>query len=113
MEGILAWSVEGCLEWQDGGLMEPLEIRRATAEYKSEMDVIGAFLEEKCDEGEDYSVTNKELYSVFKRWCEDNGERELSQTTLSKRLVSRGFKRTRLPGGRERGWLGLQVNGYL
>jgi putative DNA primase/helicase len=111
-EGILAWSVEGCLEWQDGGLMEPPEIRRATAEYKSEMDVIGAFLDEKCDEGEDFSTTNKELYSAFRDWCEDNGERELSQNTLSKRLVDRGFKRTRV-SSRERGWMGLRVNGYL
>src|SRR5919107_5291637 len=39
--GILAWCVEGCLEWQREGLQAPEEVRRATGQYRSEMDVIG------------------------------------------------------------------------
>jgi putative DNA primase/helicase len=112
-EGILAWCVRGELDWQENGLEEPLEIRRATNEYRSDMDVIGSFLDERCDVGGELSVSNKELYQAFKRWQEDNGEREMSLNILSRRLADRGFRRTHI-SSRERGWLGFGLSGgYL
>jgi hypothetical protein len=44
--GILTWAVKGCLAWQRDGLGEPAEVRQATEGYRSEMDVIGHFIED-------------------------------------------------------------------
>ena len=41
--GILAWAVRGCLDWQRHGLGIPEEIKHATQNYRSEMDIIGTF----------------------------------------------------------------------
>ena len=42
--GILRWAVEGCRLWQREGLAMPQAVEDALAEYKSEMDVLAAFL---------------------------------------------------------------------
>jgi putative DNA primase/helicase len=36
--GILAWAVQGCLEWQTSGLGIPKEVEQATEEYRADMD---------------------------------------------------------------------------
>jgi len=51
LSGILAWVVEGCLEWQREGLQAPKEVRKATGQYRSEMDVIGAFCKTSARSG--------------------------------------------------------------
>jgi putative DNA primase/helicase len=45
-EGILAWLVEGCLDWERNGLIVPAEVEVATGEYRAESDVVGRFLAE-------------------------------------------------------------------
>jgi len=39
LPGILNWALEGCLEWQRGGLREPEEVIAATADYRREQDL--------------------------------------------------------------------------
>ena len=39
-EGILAWCVRGCLEWQQDGLKPPPIVIQATSEYRREEDLI-------------------------------------------------------------------------
>ena len=46
--GILAWCVEGCLDWQELGLEIPPAVEDATKEYRRESDVIGEFLGSEC-----------------------------------------------------------------
>src|SRR5262245_4817122 len=41
LPGILAWAVQGCLEWQEmGGLNPPDAVLRAKTDYRTEMDVL-------------------------------------------------------------------------
>ena len=42
--GVLALLIQGCLDWQRGGLMEPEEVTQTTAEYLEEMDVLGDWM---------------------------------------------------------------------
>jgi putative DNA primase/helicase len=74
--GILAWLVQGCLEWQRIGLNPPAEVLEATASYKSEMDIVGKFIEECCVVGVPYQATAKALWARWREWCEENNERE-------------------------------------
>jgi P4 family phage/plasmid primase-like protien len=108
--GILAWAVDGCLEWRREGLQAPEEVRQATGEYRAEMDVLGAFLQECCEIDIEYNETAKELYAAYKFWCEDNGERPETQRRFGSRLTERGgFERYR--GGSDGGhrWRGVRL----
>ncbi len=49
LPGILAWAVQGCLDWQTTGLLSPDLVLAATQEYRSESDSLGRFLIETCD----------------------------------------------------------------
>jgi putative DNA primase/helicase len=90
--GILAWAVRGCLEWQKSGLGEPEEVKRATAEYRTQQDLTGTFLAECCLTGPDYRCRAKDLYDAFRQWCKSSGERELSQRRFGEALREKGFE---------------------
>src|SRR5215208_985754 len=108
--GILAWAVEGCLEWRREGLQAPEEVRKATAGYRSEMDVLGTFLRECCELGHEHNVAAKDLYGAYKMWCEEGGERPESKRKFGSRLTDRGgFERYR--GGADGGhrWRGVDL----
>jgi P4 family phage/plasmid primase-like protien len=108
--GILAWAVEGCLEWRREGLQAPEAVRHATGAYRAEMDVLGAFLRECCELGHEYNEAAKDLYAAYRRWCEESGERPETQRKFGSRLTERGgFERYR--GGADGGhrWRGVQL----
>jgi putative DNA primase/helicase len=109
LPGILSWIVRGCLEWHRVGLRAPDEVRRATIEYRAEMDVLAGFLEECCvvdERGRSYS---RELYAAYKRWSEDSGERPESQKRLAGRLSERGFLNDRDSRTGRKMWSGLSL----
>lgn len=109
LAGILAWGVRGCLEWQQRGLDPPPLVQDATERYRSEMDVIGDFLNECTHTDRKGSVTAKALYASYSQWCEENGESQKSQRRLAAALSERGFVRRR---GREGiVWDGLVLSG--
>lgn len=104
-DAILGWMIQGCAEWQAGGLNPPDRVLLATKEYREDMDVLKDFLDELCHVGEAYEVGNTDLYSAFREWAEANGEREKSQRWFSQALHDRGFRQdpSRKNGRRWRG----------
>jgi putative DNA primase/helicase len=50
-EGVLAWAVEGAIEWRLNSLGKPSEVRSANDEWKSENDQLGHFIEDCCAVG--------------------------------------------------------------
>jgi len=97
--GILHWAVEGCLMWQEEGLNPPAEVLSATAEYRSNMDTIAAFIAECCIVSDISSAKSGELYTSYKSWCDRNGEHYMSNTAFGNSLTDRGFERKQRPGG--------------
>ena len=91
LPGILAWAVAGCLDWQRAGLCEPEKVRKATAAYREEQDVLAAFLADCCIDGPTYEVTATDLYGAYKTWCEETGVKPESQRRLAPRLRERGY----------------------
>ena len=89
---ILWWMVQGCLDWQRGGLQEPDEVKLATDSYKREQDVIGAFIDECCMVGVSYQVKSATLYQEYRKWCEQSGETIQSNRKFKASLVERQFK---------------------
>ncbi len=103
--GILCWLVEGCLAWQRDGLRPPAAVRAATTDYQAEMDVVGRFVGERCRVDSFAQVSAAMLYKAFRAWCQDTGERDLSQQSFGRRLSDRGFERVRRKSGHW--WTGL------
>src|SRR5215208_7353338 len=91
LPGILAGIVCGCLDYQREGLGVPEEVRDATEGYRSEMDVLAAFLEERCVVNQRASAGASALYGAYKEWCADAGEAAISQRKFGRQLGERGF----------------------
>ncbi|MCL6562452.1 MAG: DUF5906 domain-containing protein [Firmicutes bacterium] len=106
LPGILGWIVRGCLEWQRHGLQAPADVEQATQTYRSEMDVLAAFLEARCVVKPAARVKVKDLYEAYLHWCEETGERPLSQRIFGVHLAERGFERAKSTGG-QFVWLGV------
>lgn len=104
--GILAWAVRGCLAWQsDDSLKAAQAVKVATSEYRSEMDTIGHFLEDCCLIDKQASVTSRGLYDAYKGWCDQSGERHMTQTAFGRIFTERGFESGKIAGIRS--WKGL------
>lgn len=98
--GILAWAVQGCLDWQRGGLAAPAAVRAATHGYRAEMDRLGEFIADECVTGEGRTVGATDLYTRFKVWCQLRGEEPMTQTRFGRQLEERGFGTKRDEGTR-------------
>ncbi len=105
--GILAWCVRGCLSWQKHGLTIPQAVVHETSVYRSDMDILGHWIEERCIVGEDAVVSAKYLYEDYLDWCKEAGERFISQKKLGINLRERGFLRKRV--GHARQYLGIRL----
>lgn len=113
-EGILAWCVRGCLEWQRMGLAAPQQVVEATKTYRMEQDSLGQFLSERCVLGEEYKVTRSELRAAYEEWCKENGEKySLSPKKLVSQLKRLGLTQLMCKRqGREyseAGWKGIKL----
>jgi putative DNA primase/helicase len=107
LPGILAWAVRGCLVWQRKGLGLPEEVKKATAEYREEMDILGGFLAERCRLDGRAVTPATELYKAYVEWCEQGGEEPIKQTTFGTRLTERGIQRRRNTSTGRREYLGI------
>jgi P4 family phage/plasmid primase-like protien len=105
---ILAWMVEGCLNWQQRGLKDtPTTIQQATCEYQDEQDLIGNWLSECCNLSPSNETSSTEIYANYKNWCNDNGLRPASNVSLSRRLTERGYCSRKSNGARL--WSGISI----
>lgn len=87
MAGIFKWCIDGCLMWQREGLQMPAAVLKSVREYRREMDVISAFIEDKCTlEG---TVQASMLYAAYASWADSNNEYCMSNTKFSTELAKR------------------------
>ena len=92
-EGILAWLVRGCIEWQQMGLQPPDTVRFATKSYQTEEDSLGAFLEDCTVKDPDCRVLMKDLYERYVRWCDTSGEgKPVGSKSFAKGLKAKGME---------------------
>jgi putative DNA primase/helicase len=94
LSGILNWALHGCLTWQQlGELQEPEAVVDATATYRSEMDNVARFIEERCLLSPHVRVKAGDLYAAYKKWCEESGEHAITLTAMGKRLDDKGIEK--------------------
>ena len=98
-KGILAWAVRGAVAWNKNGLQVPDEVKAATEDYRTEMDVLGSFLEENTERGERKKVSCSILYESYKQWCAEAGYYAISKNKFGRRLYERGVQKGSMPNG--------------
>ena len=82
------------------GLAIPEEVRLATEEYRSNEDVLGAFLQERCVLGSAFNVKVGELYDAYRAWSEAAGEKYIpKRSEFNRSLEDRGYTNTQRTGG--------------
>jgi len=91
LPGILNWVLDGCRQWQAIGLKPPKAVTDATAVYRSEMDILGQFLAERCIHSKMFQATAKELYQAYLIWCEEAGDKAISKRAFGLALAERGL----------------------
>lgn len=110
-DGVFAWMVAGCLEWQKSGLQTPDEVTQASQSYREEQDQIGKFLKECCVLAEGAWASSKDLRAAYDAWCRENGEKwEASPNQFGDRLRRAGAVGDvlrRVDGKVVRGWGGV------
>jgi putative DNA primase/helicase len=106
LSGILNFALEGCLRWQSEGLGMTPKVAHATAEYRSEEDQIGRFIEDCCVLSQDGWRPTSELYAAYSKWCGSQGEGLLEREPFGRKLGERpGLRSGRASG--QRGWHGI------
>ena len=106
-DGILAWAVQGCLDWQRLGRLDPpQQVLEATEEYFEAEDALGRWLDERCVRETNAKSLSAELFNDWKQWADAAGEFIGSQKRFSDLLITRGVEKWRNPSGL-RGFRGI------
>lgn len=94
--GILNWLIQGYRKYLESGLTEPEKVKKAVAEYKAEMDTLGAFIEDHVKTEQGYNTTFADMFVQYMNWCEANGEKfSYTKKKLGMMLRERGFEEGR------------------
>ncbi|MDB0511613.1 phage/plasmid primase, P4 family [Ralstonia solanacearum] len=108
-DGILAWAVQGCLDWQRlGRLQPPQQVLDATEEYFEAEDALGRWLDERCVREANAKTLTAELFNDWKQWADSSGEFVGSQRRFSDLLITRGVEKWRNTAGL-RGFRGVNL----
>jgi P4 family phage/plasmid primase-like protien len=105
---ILAWMIQGCLAWQQDGLVPPEIVRATTEEYFRDEDAVGRWMEE-CTEVSDHAELTADLFQSWKEWANRNGEYVGSTRRFSQALITRKLARWKHPENRRAGFAGITL----
>ena len=109
---ILAWMVEGCLNWKEYRLTNiPNSIQKATQEYQHDQNVLGRWIEDCFEDSETAEIPSKSLYEKYTSWCNENGLLPLSNIALGRKLPEYGFSYRRSNG--KNLWYGLKMKSEI
>lgn len=96
--GILKWAIDGAMMWQREGLNPPEVIRQASQDYREEMDVIEAFIDECCIKKDGYKAKGTELFNAYRRWAEETNNWDGMSNTKFGIEIGKRFKKRRSNG---------------
>lgn len=95
LPGILRWAVDGFGEWVGIGLNPPRQVTDATAAYRTDMDAIGEWIEERCELVGIAKIKVNLLYADYRRYSTNTGEEPISNKAFTLALEERGIDRER------------------
>jgi P4 family phage/plasmid primase-like protien len=109
LPGIMAWAVEGCLNWQREGLAPPPIVAEATEDYFRYEDLLGEWIGERCELGAELYESSRALHKDFSGWMQGRGYVPSEQVFVARLEGVEGLRRSsKLPDGR-RGFWGINL----
>jgi len=111
--GILNWCLEGLRRYQENDcrLAPPEKVLAATARFRSESDMVGRFLAQEMKTDPMGTIERTVLYKIYLKWCEDEGEKPVSNRAVIKYLRERGFGERKLGGAMC--WTGIRIKSAI
>ena len=97
--GILNLLIQGCLDWQRQDLVMPELVKKATDQYRANMDSVFGFIGSKCKSDPDAVTPVVELRTAYESWCESEDFPKVGTRLFASRLEAQGFGSVRMPGG--------------
>lgn len=95
LPAVLAWAVEGAIKYLGSSARDPLgwctAVQEAADIYRKNEDRIGMFLNEEMRESEGSEIAVKQVYTIYRIWSEERGERAMTQIALQRKLTDRGM----------------------
>jgi putative DNA primase/helicase len=93
--GILNWMLDGLAAYQREGLKLPMAARSATDQYRTEMDVIGQWIDERCTREPSAATQASTLFVDFDLWARLNGRRQTTSMRFYQKLTEQGFRKVK------------------
>jgi putative DNA primase/helicase len=81
----------------------------ANAEYRAEMNIVQAFIDDCCNTEMQATVTSKDLYQSYIDWCIANGEKSESQKMFGHRILGLPHGITSRKIDNKRTWVGIRL----
>jgi len=107
LPGILNWALEGLRAYQKDGLNPPQGVLLATQDYRADMDLVGRWLEERCDQNPQGKETSAALYGDYELWAKAEIGFTMTPIAFGRELGDRGFEKITV--NRARGFGGLKL----
>lgn len=107
---ILAWALQGCLDWQKHGLGRPESVTVATADYFANQDLIGQWIEECCETGPEHWDQPGTLFKSWTEFARRSGEEAGTAKSFRNVLERRGFRWSRSNGVRRHSGLSVRFH---
>lgn len=107
---VLNWMIEGCIDWQQNGLVKPESVTKATDEYFEDQDVFQHWLDEQCDAEPGNEFKSESASTLYKPWSDfakSRGDDPGSARSFKDLMVRHGFTSKRTKAGIQ--YLGIRL----
>lgn len=96
LPAVLSWAVEGAIKVLNSSTTDAIGwckvVRDAASIYQKTEDRIGIFLEEETKVNPDASIGMRDLYTLYRIWSEQRGEKPLTQIGFDRKLRDRNMQ---------------------
>ena len=90
--GILAWMVQGCLDWQEHGLAPPDAVTKATDAYFAGEDGYNDWIADRCEVVSSFWSRSSQLFASWKDWAEKAGQPHGDTKRFKEEMERLGFR---------------------
>ena len=98
-DGILAWCVEGAVQWYKNGLNSCAAVTRATDQFWTSIDEVKIFIKSFIKSTPGKNITKKAMYEAYSSWASDNGFKPIGKKNFGEYLRQKDIIEGRVTGG--------------
>lgn len=91
LSGVLNWALAGLQDYLKNGLQTPQRVLNDTAEFRTEMDSIGQFIETYCYVDCEARGKVSELYAKYSEWAKETGRQPVNNMRFGNSLKDKGY----------------------